>query len=495
VLAPVAPAIRGLSRQLTIRIVVAAAAAAAITELAVWKLSRLHGGMLYPDGYQYLVMSRGIAENGRAVFDTGRGGDVLLPNADAALKPFEPLLVALLHLAGLGWWDAASIVTAGAAVGVVLLAGALTWHVTRSKLFAGSAAALCIASPSVTWWSAFLGPDAVAPCMGLAALLAALRGRPQVAGVLAGLAATSRPEYALAAGVPLIGMLIERETRQAAARGFACALLTMAAVIAVTRPPLGVVDGRQLALAGGAVILAGMAWTMVPRLAATSWAATAGMIGAIGVALTAGLAGRAEGLHVLASDQPLIIGLVALGLVLAAAGERRVLVIRLTLLIGTMLLIYWEKNPNLDRYPTQLLPLAIVLALAGLARIRRPGAIGLAPVLVAVATLAVWPAAAPIATDTFRTVAAKLPSEGPALISATPDAYSFWLPHRAHRMITPHSHGLFIVDGATRSLTPLRVCGRVLRRISSEPGFAPPYGEVDIEPAELMTGSARSRCT
>jgi hypothetical protein len=480
---------------LTLRIVVAAAAAGAITQLAVWKLSRLHGGMLYPDGYQYLVMSRGIAENGRALFDTGRGGDVLLPNADAALKPFEPLLVALLHLGGLGWWDAASIVTAGAAVGVVLLAGALTWHVTGSKLFAGSAAALCIASPSVTWWSAFLGPDAVAPCMGLAALLAALRGRPQVAGVLAGLAATSRPEYALAAGVALIGMLIERETRQAAARGFACALLTVAAVIAVTRPPLGIVDGGQLAMAGGAVILAGVAWAMVPRLAATSWAATVGMTGAIGVALAAALAGRAEGLHVLASDQPLIIGLVVVGLVLAAAGERRVLVIRLTLLIGLMLLIYWEKNPALDRYPTQLLPLAVVPALAGLARIRRPGAIRVAPLLVAFATLVLWPPSAPIETDTFRTVAGKLPANGPALISATPDAYSFWLPHRSHRLIVPHARGLFIVDGATRSLTPLRVCGTVLQRVSSEPGFAPPYAELDIEPAELVAGAARSRCT
>jgi hypothetical protein len=488
-------AIPRLSRQLIQRILTSAAAAGALTELTSWKLSRLHGGLLYPDGYQYLLMSRGIARNGRAILNTGHGGNVLLPNADAALKPFEPLLVALLHFTGFGWWDAARVVTAASGVGVIVLAAALTWQLTRSNVLAGCAAALCIASPSITWWSGFLGPDALAPCLGLAALLAGLRGRPRLAGVLAGLAATSRPEYALAALVVLIGTLLDRDTRHAALRAAAFALLTVAFVVAVTRPPFGGLDGRQLLAAACAVAIAGIAWFMLTRLAlhgAIAVAATAAGIGAVAMAV---LDGRAEGLRMIVAQQPSIVALIATGLVAAASGKKSVEALRLMLLIGLMLLVYLEKNPTLDRYPTQLLPLAIPLALAGLSQLRFRAAVGLAAALIAVATLVSSPTPPTIKTDTFRTVASELAPTGPALISATPDAYSFWLPNRPQRLITAGTHGLFIVDGATRSLTPLHVCGKVTRRVSSGLGFTSLDGNTDIAPAELVVGSARSRCS
>ena len=488
-------AIPRLSRRLIQRIVASAAAAGALAELSIWKLNRLHGGLLYPDGYQYLLMSRGIAQHGRAILDTGHGGNVLLPNADAALKPFEPLLVAVLHFTGFGWWDAARAVTAGSGVGVIILAAALTWQLTRSNTLAGCAAALCIASPSITWWSGFLGPDALAPCLGLAALIAGLRGRPRLAGVLAGLAATSRPEYALAALVVLIGTLLDRDTRQAALRAAAFALFTVALVVAITRPPLAAQDGRQLLAAACAVVLAGLAWFILPRLTRNGTIAAAATTAGIGAVAIAVLDGRGEGLRLIVTQQPLIVALIVIGLVAAAAGKKRVDALRLVLLMALMLLVYWEKNPTLDRYPTQLLPLAIPLALFGLSQLRRRAAVGLGAALIAVATLVYWPAPPTIKTDTFRTVASELAPTGRALISATPDAYSFWLPNRPQRLIEPGARGLFIVDGATRSLTPLHVCGKVIKRVSSGLGFTSPAGNTDIAPAELVLGSARPRCS
>src|SRR5437763_1546664 len=81
----------------------------------------------------------------------------------------------------------------------------------------------------------FLVPDMLAPAIGLAALLAAHRERPRLAGVLAALAATTRPEYLLAAIGALIGAALGGQ-RRAAKEALPAAALTLAVVIGVTRP-------------------------------------------------------------------------------------------------------------------------------------------------------------------------------------------------------------------------------------------------------------------
>ena len=43
-----------------------------------------HASLLYPDGYQYLLMARGISEHLRPTTVLGPGGDQFVPSADAA---------------------------------------------------------------------------------------------------------------------------------------------------------------------------------------------------------------------------------------------------------------------------------------------------------------------------------------------------------------------------------------------------------------------------
>src|SRR5947208_762134 len=76
------------------------------------RLRALHPGLLYPDGYQYLLMARGIGEHLQPVATLGHGGDTLAPSADAAAKPLFPALVALIETLGLSPIDAARVVAA-----------------------------------------------------------------------------------------------------------------------------------------------------------------------------------------------------------------------------------------------------------------------------------------------------------------------------------------------------------------------------------------------
>src|SRR5262249_22151841 len=142
-------------------------------------------GLLYPDGYQYLLMAKGIAAHGRPLLTLGPGGDTLLPNADAAAKPFYPALVALLHLVGLTWFAAARTVTALAAACTIVLTGLVARRISGSWLAAGIAATACAASRELTFWSGFAGPDALGQALGLASVLAFLDRRPRLGGVLA----------------------------------------------------------------------------------------------------------------------------------------------------------------------------------------------------------------------------------------------------------------------------------------------------------------------
>ena len=83
----------------------AALPAAALFALALaLRLHQHHDALMYPDGYQYLLMARGIGEHLEPTTVLGPGGDVFVPNPDAAAKPLFPIVVAAVHRsASRGW--------------------------------------------------------------------------------------------------------------------------------------------------------------------------------------------------------------------------------------------------------------------------------------------------------------------------------------------------------------------------------------------------------
>jgi hypothetical protein len=458
------------------------------------RLKRLDGGLLYPDGYQYLLMAKGIARNGRAMLDTGAGGNVLLPNADAALKPLQPLLMAVGHHLGLGWLESARLVTALAGAAVVVLVAVIARRLTGSDMLAAAAAAICLASPTLTWWAGFVGPDMLAPALALAALLAAREGRPRLAGCLAALAAATRPEYLLASIAALIGAALGGQ-RRAAAQALPAAALTLAVVIGMTRPPISAPSSTELVQGVVGCLIGGVGYALMPQLSEHHQLVRICAATVIALAALATLAGRAEGLRQLVGDQPLIVAVVIIGTVLALSSADRTFALRLLVLVGLVAGIYWQKNPNLDRYLIQLLPFLVIIAACGLRRMK-PQQLMLAMIAAAVLlTIVAHPAAAPRTTDSFRTIGAQLTATGQPLISASPDAYSFWLPDRPQQQLQIGSHGLILLDATARAYLPhLHVCGQTLAVFDSGPGFSA-SGGIDDRPARLIQGTARSgRC-
>jgi hypothetical protein len=405
---------------------IAALAPAALVTRAL----QARGALLYPDGYQYLLMAKGIAAHARPVVTLGHGGDTWLPSADASVKPLFPTLVAGLHLLGLGLVTAAETVTVAASSAVCVLVGALARRLTGSSLAALAAGSLCVVSPALGHWVAFSGPDPLAEALALGAALAFLHRRPVVAGALAGLCVTTRPEYALLV-VPVCLLSLRFATA-------ACAAAT--AVLAAVRPPLA--------------------------LNAAS--------AAIGGAVPEGLSGLVR------SEWPLLV----LGIVgLACAPRRHALA--LVCASSGLALAYTLKDPGSARYFATLVPVACVAA--GYAVAHRPGVVLAAAA--AILALALPRAEGPL-PDVFASTAARLTGAGP-LYTAAPDAYGLVL-DRPVRFLRPGVRGLILVDGAERFYEPqLTVRGRVVRRIAPTGGFVRPDGMLDDRPIELVEGSAR----
>jgi hypothetical protein len=388
------------------------------------------GALLYPDGYQYLLMAKGIAAHGRPIVTLGHGGDTWVPSADASVKPLFPALVALLHVLGLSLRTAAQVVTIAAGSAVCVLVGALARRLTGSGLAALAAGALCIASPALGHWAAFSGPDPLAQALALAASLAFLDRRPVLAGALAGLCVTARPEYAL-----LALLLCLLSVRFAAA---ACA--AVACVLAAIRPPLAF-NTASTAIAG-----------TMPK----------------------GVTG------LLRSDWPLLV----LGVVGLVWAPRRH-VVMLVSAASALAVAYALKDPGSARYFASLVPVACVAA--GYAVVRRPGLL----LAAAGATLAlVLPREGAPPADTFASVAARLPGKAP-LYTAAPDAYGLVLA-RPVRFLRPGVRGLILLDGAQRVYEPqITVRGRVVRRIAPTVGFVRPDGTFDGARIALVRGTAR----
>ncbi len=387
------------------------------------------GALLYPDGYQYLLMAKGIAAHGRPIVTLGAGGDTWLPSADASVKPLFPALVALLHIVGLSLRAAGEVVTVAASGTCCVLVGLLAKRLTGSAVAALAAGGLCVASPALGHWIAFSGPDPLAQALALGAALALFDRRPVVAGALAGLCVATRPEYAVLV-VPLFVVSVSFA---------AAACASVAVVLAAVRPPLAF-NTASSAIAGG---------------------------------MPEGITG------LLRTDWPLLL----LGLLgLACAPRRHALALggAAALLAATYLL----KDPGSVRYFAGVVPFACVAAAYALARSTGP----VLAVVVATVALAIPHADAPPA-DPFVTVAARLAGSSPMYTSA-PDAYGLMV-SRPVRFLRPGIRGLILLDGPQRTYEPkIAACGRVVRSIVPAAGFVRPDGTLDERPITLVRGTA-----
>ena len=400
-----------------------AVAAAALAERGL----QARGALLYPDGYQYLLMAKGIAAHGRPIVTLGHGGDTWLPSADASLKPLFPALVALLHLTGLQLELAARVLTAVAGASVCTVSAALARRLTGSTAAGLGAAALCLASPALSEWSAYSGPDPLAQALALGAALSLCARRPALAGVLGGLCVATRPEYALLA-LPLCLLR---------PRFGVAALASLAVVVAAVRPPLA-------------------------------------------FHAAAGLPGGAGGIGtLLGSDWPL---LVLAGLGLASAPRRAAVYAGGA--IGALAVAYAAKNSGSARYFAQLLPACAVLAAWAIAR-RRIYAVG---ALAAAALLVAAPRVVPARSDVFHELAPALRSGGP-LVTAAPDAYGVLL-SRPVRFLRPGARGLIVLDAAQRAYQPhIEYRGTIVSSLADRRGFVRPDGSLDERGALLVRGT------
>jgi hypothetical protein len=449
------------------------------------RLGQHHAALLYPDGYQYLLMARGIGEHLQPTTDLGPGGDGFAPSPDAAVKPLYPLLVAAVHAFGLSWLDAARIVTAVAAAAAVTFLALLVSTLSGSRLAGMAAGLVLLASPSLGFWSGFSGPDPLAQALVLAAAVAFVHRRPGLGGMLTGLAISARPETVVLALAAAIVAWRTKGARKDLGRAAPAAMVTVSLVFAVLRTPLMVPDWRLVSL--------------VPVLAVGAWLATVAPSAYLRYAAIAGLG--AGGFAILTqpgpsalwrNDWPLLI-LAAVGVVLLIRDESRsaiaVFVVGASLLLGA---VYVLKNPSLERYFSALLPAAAVLvglSVTSLSRRARPLALGLIAVVVVAGFVRQVPGNRD--HDMFSVVAKRVSPtlRSEALVTAAPDAYGFWLPTHTVRTMRAGTRGVILLDAAQRLYEPkLTAKGKVVRRVAGEIAFAHPNGDIDADAAVLVKG-------
>jgi hypothetical protein len=449
------------------------------------RLHQHHEALLYPDGYQYLLMARGIGEHLQPTTVLGPGGDVFTPSPDAAAKPLFPLVVAAVHALGLSWLEAARLVTAVAGACAVTAVALLVTKLAGSRTAGVAAALLVLASPSLGLWSGFSGPDPLAQALVLTAALAFVDGRSRLGGVLTGLAIAARPEIAVLAIVAGIVALRSDPARRQLRRAAPTALLTATLVFAIVRTPIAVPDWRFLALVPLFAAVAAIAALVPDRGLEYAAVAAVGLVPLV----VATRAGAAEVWH---TDWPLLV-LGAFGFAAVLYDKRRrttaMVALGAVLLLGA---VYVLKNPTLARYFSLVLPAAAVLAgvaIASLPRATRPLALGAMAVATAVGFL--HPVSGSRDYDMFPVVAREVASrlDSTALVTAAPDAYGFWLPTHAVRAMRPGAHGAVLLDATQRLYDPgLTATGSVVARIEDEVAFAGPDLEIDAEPAVLVAG-------
>ena len=463
----------------------AIAACVTFAGLVALRAAGLHDGLLYPDGYQYLLMARGIAEHFEPVTTLGPGGDVFAPNADAALKPLFPALVAVASLFGASPLDAARGITALAGAAVPLLTGLLALRLGAGRAAAAGAVVVCAFSPTLVHWSGYAGPDPLAQALALGAALALLHRRPVVGGALVGLCMVARVDYAVVALAVFAAALVARSLRREAMGAATSAVVVVAATVVLTRPPIA---APSLDAIAGGVVLGLLSACLL--IVATRVGAVWGACIAIAVVAPLALLDGGAWTSVARQDWPLIIlALTGLALCLREPATRAT-ALRVLALSLPLAALYWVKNPALARYVAQLVPELALLAAVGLGTVNRARVlVGTAAAGLVAAGVLVSSQPA-VGTDGFRELAPVLEhAPAGALVTATPDAYGFLLPRRTVHDFRPGAEGLVLVDGAARGLTPgLRVDGKLLRRIEVITGFLRPDGVVDRVPVLLYRG-------
>ena len=449
------------------------------------RLHQHHAALLYPDGYQYLLMARGIGEHLQPTTVLGPGGDEFVPSPDAAVKPLFPLLVAGVHALGLSWLDAARLVTATAGALAVAGLAVLATRLSESRLAGLGAGMLLLASPSVAFWSGFSGPDPLAMALALWSATAYAYGRPRVGGVLSGLAISARPELAIVGLAAAIVSLRRESNRRALVQALPAAVVTTVLVFGVLRTPIAVQDWRLVWLAPllvGALALIAFAPQRVLKLGSLIAVALVGLV----------LVAEPGPAEVWAYDWPLVvIGVLAIVAVVRddARGSTARFVLGALVLLGC---VYVLKNPTLGRYFSLLLPAVVLLAALGAASLPRrlvPAALGAMAVVVVAGFLQPVPGSRDY--DMFsavaRSAAPHLPSV--ALVTAAPDAYGFLLPGQTVYAMSPGRRGAVLLDAAQRLYLPgLTARGRVVARVGDEIAFARPDGEIDAGEAVVVLG-------
>jgi hypothetical protein len=425
----------------------------ALTVAAVWvRAAGLHQGLLYPDGYDYLLMARGIASHLQPTLHLGPGGVLFSPPLDAAVKPVFPALTALLSTL-LPLRTAADVITIVGGSATVLLAGLTCLRLTGSQVAGLTAGACALASPALGYWSGFTGPDALAPALALAAALLMLDQRAVAAGIVAGLGVATRPEWLLAWAVVLVVALLDHKRRSAAINALIAAAFTLALILAVLRPPLGAHFGLHASVSAGTAIGSGAARAL----------------------------GR--------DDWPLI-ALAAIGLLTAARGRLRTEALTLLAIVAVLAVAYLAKNPGSERYLSQLVPLLCICC--GFAVSALPSRFAAAPAVLVVVALLWLTAAEPVlGTDPFSAVAARLRTiPGTVIVTAAPEAYGYLLPDRRIELMRPGGRGLIVLDGAQRAYAPgLAGAGETVAKVTTPDGFERANGTIDYAPDRILRGT------
>jgi hypothetical protein len=411
----------------------------------------LHGSLIYPDGYDYLLMARGIALHLQPTVQLGTGGMLFSPPLDAAVKPVFPALVALLSLVT-PLRTGADVLTVTGGTATVLLAGLVTLRLTGSQLAGLSAGALALVSPALGFWSGFTGPDALAPALALATALLALDERAVASGVMGALCVATRPEWGIGAALLALAALARPRSRSAAGGALIAAAFTLALILGVLRPPLG----HHFAIHSPVSARAALSSSAIKALLRDDW--------------------------------PIVVLAVA-GLAVAVRDGMR---LEAVLLVGTVALLataYLTKNPGSERYLSQLLPLMCVSA--GIAVSALPTRSGVIAGVIAVAALLGLTVAEPgVGANPFSAIAERLQHRHPAaVLTAAPEAYGYLLPNTRIEPIEIGARGLIVLDGAQRAYAPtLSARGRTIASVSPTDGFERPDGTIDYAPARLVHG-------
>ncbi len=447
----------------------------------VGRAVQAQGALLYPDGYQYLLMARGIADHLRPVLQLGPGGEHWVPNVDASLKPLFPGLIALAHTLGVGWTDAARLISVASGGAVVCLTGVLASRLSRSQAAGAAAAILVLLDPASRYWAAFSSPDSLGQALTLGCVLAVLSRRPRLAGSLAALAAFARPELGLLLLAGGAALMVRAATRDDATRFISTALVVASAVLVGLRPPLTLQPAEVAIAAAGALVAASLA-----LLARPSAGVVAGLAGLGAVALHSPALG-----HLTVRDAA-VAASCAVGLVLARR-TRAASVIAVS--AAALAVVYDAKNGTSSRYMTQLVPLGVLGAAAGIGALTVPRirALGVAVVTAAVGIASVSVAPALPGADMFGQTAAALPTTKAPITTAATDAYGFLLYPRPVLPLTTRSRGLLLMDATARAYAPeISAHGRVVVRLAARGGFLRPDGRIDRKPTLLIDGQATS---